>query len=245
MQLYVTFTSEENSYGRATTQWFDGGNVEIFKVYYGDLIKITEVTEYKHIDTLCSLDSYYECLAKRFTHVTKTSNVTGMHCPFDVCAPFTLPFSDDEIPICKRNAENVCFKEVLSKLEEDQDKYCKKSCIVKQFGITKTSTVPLHLRKRGQTVFGYQFEAPKATRNQLSKQPFKNVKREVWVVTFTSLVGNVGGTLGMFIGFSFFMGFENLVAFMETFLSSMKTHVYQKQDQASPHQYQKCKKTKK
>ena len=228
MQLYITLTSEENSYGRATTQWYDGGNVEIFKVYYGDLIKITKVTEYKHIDALCSSNSYYECLAKRFTDLAKTSNTTGLHCPFNLCSPFTLPFSVNEIPICKQNEENVCFNNLISTLEEDQDKFCKKSCIVKEFGITKTSTVPLHLRKRGQTVFGYQFEAPKATRNQLSKEPFKNVKREVWAVTFASLVGNVGGTLGMLIGFSFFMGFEKLGGFVETFLSSMKTHVYWK-----------------
>ena len=75
-------------------------------------------------------------------------------------------------------------------------------------------------------MFGYQFEAPKATRKQLSKEPFKNVKREVWVVTFASLVGNVGGTLGMLIGFSFFMGFEKIYVFLGTFWSATKTHLY-------------------
>ena len=121
--------------------------------------------------------------------------------------------------------DNVLYSLLYNKKVCREDIF--KSCIVKEFGITKTSTVPLHLRKRGQTVFGYQFEAPKATRNQLSKEPFKNVKREVWVVTFASLVGNVGGTLGMLVGFSFFMGFEKVGAFLELFWSSIKTtHLY-------------------
>ena len=43
-----------------------------------------------------------------------------------------------------------------------------------------------------------QFEVP-----SVNVKPFKTVKTEYLLTTFMSLVGNVGGTLGMFVGFSF------------------------------------------
>ena len=49
----------------------------------------------------------------------------------------------------------------------------------------------------------YQFTVPKGTRDLFSKKPFKTVKTEHWRTNGITLVGNVGGTLGMFVGFSF------------------------------------------
>ena len=51
--------------------------------------------------------------------------------------------------------------------------------------------------------FGYRFELPEATKDLRSKQPFKIVHKEYLITTAMTLIGNVGGTLGMFIGFSF------------------------------------------
>ena len=48
-----------------------------------------------------------------------------------------------------------------------------------------------------------QFEVPSDLKNVGSVKPFKTVKTEYLITTFMSLVGNVGGTLGMFVGFSF------------------------------------------
>ena len=52
-------------------------------------------------------------------------------------------------------------------------------------------------------ILEYRFQLPKLARDRRSKDPFKTVKREYLIITWISLVGTVGGTLGMFVGFSF------------------------------------------
>ena len=93
----------------------------------------------------------------------------------------------------------------------DQQKYCKKSCKITEYTISKTfqpshSGMPL-----GKVVFRYQFATPKATKNHMSKIPFKEVKQEYWVVSIPTLIGNLGGVLGLFSGFSFLTCFESLM----------------------------------
>ena len=48
----------------------------------------------------------------------------------------------------------------------------------------------------------FKFGTPHATWNLRSEKLFKKVKTEKQTYSIWSLVGNVGGTLGMFIGFS-------------------------------------------
>ena len=49
--------------------------------------------------------------------------------------------------------------------------------------------------------FEYQFVLPPGTIER-KENPFKMVKKEYLNVTWESFVGNVGGILGMFVGFA-------------------------------------------
>ena len=103
---------------------------------------------------------------------------------------------------------------------KNQKLYCKKACHVQEFSVKFEGTM------RGSEsewrrwkkekwawnetfnlencfIIEYRFEQPEWTRDQRSDEPFKTVHRELLTMSFMSLVGNVGGTLGMFIGFSF------------------------------------------
>ena len=51
-------------------------------------------------------------------------------------------------------------------------------------------------------VVGYKFELPDYNTNSRSDEPYKTVKREYLIITWISMIGTVGGTLGMFVGFS-------------------------------------------
>ena len=55
-----------------------------------------------------------------------------------------------------------------------------------------------------QITFGYKFEQRRGVRGKRSEMVQKMVKKEYLVNTLISLVGNVGGTLGMFVGISMF-----------------------------------------
>ena len=64
-------TTEENSYGFAKKAWFDGA-VEVANWVRGDDVKlqITDVTEYQYLKATCSKESFYQCLANRFSRIT-------------------------------------------------------------------------------------------------------------------------------------------------------------------------------
>ena len=74
----VALTTEDNSYGLTREEWYDG-NIDLVELYtqydshyyfwyhlyfYTQELHINKVTEYQNI--VCSNDSYYKCLARRF-----------------------------------------------------------------------------------------------------------------------------------------------------------------------------------
>ena len=210
----VMVTSEANSFGLAGGKWFDGlviKNKLKFSALYGAInnkneIKIIEVIEYKNMEFDCSKESYYQCLARRFMNLEDDKHhlhyKNGSKCSIkNSCAPFSLPRVDGrDIPICDLNIS--CSQEVLEKLESDQDMHCKRSCHAKEF---KTEVYTANKAAKEDLEFDVtiRFELPESTLDLRSKKPFKTVKTEYLIVSWMSLVGNVGGTLGMFTGFSF------------------------------------------
>ena len=54
-----------------------------------------------------------------------------------------------------------------------------------------------------QAIFEFKFALPWSSMNGRTDKPYKTVKTEQLIMSVMSLVGNVGGTLGMCVGFSF------------------------------------------
>ena len=129
-------SSEENAYGLAGGQWFDGIVNQCERIGGGDLLQINEVTEYKNLN--CS-KSYYECLAEIFSKfdfslVKKMFN--GSSCVFNnTCFPFSLPFDNDNIPLCTDGAAKHCYLQVLNDLEDSMPDQCQKSCRAEEFKV--------------------------------------------------------------------------------------------------------------
>ena len=71
-------------------------------------------------------------------------------------------------------------------------------------------------------IIEYKFSVPLFILDHRSEEPFKTVMTEYYVTTGLSLVGNVGGTLGMFIGFSFLGTAEWLLNVAETVIKGLK-----------------------
>ena len=216
----VFITSEDNAYGTILLRWFDGilSSVSLRNssfLYYVQHISIVEINEYINMDAICSEDSYYECLAKRFVssdlgQVAKQVN-GDLGCNFmqfeNKCTPVSLQLEDGKIPICDSEEDSQCFINVLQELKRDQQDHCKKSCLVKEFVISHNS------ENIGQPTLDWQegrflkisldLEHPPGTRDIREDSLFKNVRTEYLILPWPALIANVGGTLGMFIGFSF------------------------------------------
>ena len=125
-----------------------------------------------------------------------------------------------------------CYLQIIDDLQVDQRKYCQKACRVEEFkrhGIPKQeginfdsvdSNMELYFSRSdwrdwvsktwnlsaidadSTIVVGYKFELPDFNRDPRSDEPYKTVKREYLIITWISMIGTVGGTLGMFEGFS-------------------------------------------
>ena len=72
---------------------------------------------------------------------------------------------------------------------------------------------------KDQISIGYHFELPLSTRNMRSKKPFKTVHQEHLVMSMVSLLADVGGTLGIFVGLSLFGTSEWFMRVLEGFLA--------------------------
>ena len=176
-------------------------------------IMINGVTEHMNIISTCSPKSYYECLAKRFLKTDfklydSYLTINGSRCEFkEICSPFTLPSVDGRIiPVCEKDMDRDCFGKIISDLRTDQGQYCLRSCLIKEYQ-GKSEELFIHDDEcsnewKNEVRFRLTFSLPKALHNHRSEKLLKTVMTEYWIVSSLSLIGTVGGTLGMFVGFS-------------------------------------------
>ena len=201
-------TSEHNSYGIVDEKWFDGEvkfpSINFFPDNYCRDYKelnIVGVIDYLNLDTLCTHESYYECLAERFVRLDLNRiddyKNGSEHTNESLCSPFSLPFNKEEIPYCKTEDDRSYFENIILGLNDSQEEHCKKSCLVKEYQ-TKAFD-------RKDNLFGFDFHFGRHT---------KTVKKEYLITSEMTLVGNVGGMLGLFVGFSFLGTTEFLMDFI-------------------------------
>ena len=171
--------------------------------------RIDKMDEYINLNMTCSHDSYYECLGKRYTkNVNDLKKENGS---LEVCSPISLPFDKkDTLPNCKNENDQEFYEQVLTQLETDQETYCKKSCKVQEYKSMLMKQV--ELEGNDKFILEYRWEAPQSTRDARSNELYKTVFTETYVISGVSLLGNAGGILGMFDGFSFIGIYETLVA---------------------------------
>ena len=123
------FTSEENAYGVTMQLWFNG--LVVPYTLRKDIMHYinVETKEFHHIPNLCQPQSFYQCLASKFTRTTT--------CSGSICYPFTLPSdtSFEDFSICNESKDS-CQGGVYWSLLFDNTT-CKgdtaKSCVVKEY----------------------------------------------------------------------------------------------------------------
>ena len=192
--VVVHFTSEVNSYGILRTYWLDG-DVSILKmgtrhkfVEYGLKEERQSFLEHK---SKCRKEPFYHCYGKEMLYHNFTK------CP-KKCLPHTLPpeiLQNDEVPLCEIDSEEMkCSKEIALEVRTksvDSGKCIDKACKpIKYKGvITHEETVEEHLYSRA---FAYYFMPPVYVLNF----------DEYVIVDIFELLGSIGGTWGILVGFS-------------------------------------------
>ena len=216
---YFIVSTEGNSYGIGTRIWFDG-EVQLVPWNVGDMlfVKIVDVTEYHFLGSNCSRLSYYQCLADRFAKFESDSFLQKKwksDCKDDEdpkwyvnkkCSPILLPFTSNKIRSCYTWQERNCYRYVIGELLKDQEEHCKSPCTIKEYKIETTRSqndmekvIPNQLKAQ----FKYSLPATTFKKHMTNKLLNKTIKTETYLITGLALLGNVGGILGIFVGFSF------------------------------------------
>ena len=182
-------------------RWFDGIPGE-FKLIKGrtHFIKIIGVIRYEYLESKCSPETFYQCLATRMNS-SKRCLEYG-----DPCTPWSLPGRKplEEFPLCKSPESEVCHKKLFLELHyggECKEKV-KRTCLVQEYTVEERN-INVQKQRGFNFQFIIQYGEPKYSRGFRSDRPRIKVYKENLVWGGLELLGNIGGQLGMFIGFSF------------------------------------------
>ena len=180
--LDIFFTSAKNSYG-VVGNWWLNGKVMKAQVNKGMYKKIDlKQEQYRYMTTAtnnkCSYESYYECMSRLIS-----ANLDGS---LEKCSLVSLP----SLPICKIKSDYV-LEEFWSNWDKAEEKCPIKLCITLEY--SGVSGYYKKLNDKNVTVgFAYKISSNSMT-----------IYEEYLIYDVISMVGSVGGTLGMCIGFSF------------------------------------------
>ena len=187
----VYITSEENAYGVVVTHWRDGKYVttQIDRNMVNYVALKQDKYQYLAANGKCSHETFYECFSQQLALRLGESK----------CSPkVSLP----SLPICKTKetyeASLKAVYDVLPKIESlsaFENGVCPKLCSrVDYNGELKIGKriEDLPYKTNATFVLDYKF-----------KQSSVTVYKEYVIYDAISMIGSVGGTLGMCIGFSF------------------------------------------
>ena len=181
-KLNVYVTSEKNSYGVVVNTWLNGriATMEVEKNISKSIDLKPEKYDYL-ANNDCSQESYYECFSRLYKEELKQNSMSE-------CSPISLP----RLQTCKLNKSSdekyaAIFWNVLKQIQENTK--CPKPCTtLGYYGKISTEST-----WNGTFSFGYGFLSSKTLRGY----------QEYYIYDVISMIGSVGGTLGMCVGFSF------------------------------------------
>ena len=183
----IHITSEKNSYGIATNAWINGRVMHINTQIEKGISKIIDLKPEKHnylaINSICSDESFYDCFSRLFGEKLERNQRK--------CSPISLP----SLPLCKLNdtSYNETYNVFLTLWDEITSKeLCPKLCTTLEYSGQVTS-IPSASLWNGTFIFLYKFLSSNST----------TVYNEYLIYDAVSMIGSVGGSLGLCIGFSF------------------------------------------
>ena len=132
--------------------------------------------------------------------------------------PTNTRFADfDE---CKTEEEQSCKEKILTSLINgilfNKSDVCngdlKPPCVVQEY-LPKDYTAPVDINGLNGFNFEVAFYPPLSSRSAIEFRPLKTIYTERYVLDELQLIGTVGGTFGLMIGFSFMGCIESISDF--------------------------------
>ena len=209
------FVSEANYYGGFIEDWMDGKPFGVHSEQDEITIVKLEPEEYTYLQTEdesnCSEQTYLEQLKPHLV------NANFSQCP-SYCSPWLLPFQSD-LPLCgwgseygdwhKRNCAREVLKDVM--VNVNLKGMYSRPCHILQYSGEISAHKGLD-HNDDYVAFGvrYQFTPPQMTVTY----------KEYLIFDTIGVVGAVGGTLGMVIGFSLTGVISNIIVFLKKIIKT-------------------------
>ena len=194
-ELHIHFTSEVNSYGITRSHWLDGDDLSFEMNKDQTFLEIGLKEEhYTFLDSKskCRIEPFYECFGSRFVR-DQLSNCSKK------CLPHSLPektMPQNTLTYCDfHSVEKICASKASLDIKTNlitTGKCLEKSCSTIQF----TGKITLQEKSR-------QSIHTKSIAFYYLPPVSMTVYEEYLIYDFARMLGSIGGTLGMCIGFSF------------------------------------------
>ena len=209
-KIELIVSSEDNSYGKTMSDWLDGNTV-LFDNIGGFLwteIQPKKIIKMKsHSD--CSDIGFYNC----FHFQLEKQNYN--HCPRNC---FSISTYGNATPLCETIEEYQCAHKITKDLKKNST--CLPSCSQINYSL--------------ETHFQEDLEEPNAKRNITFAYRFlksrMKVEEEYVIHDFVGMLGTIGGTLGLFIRFSFLGGLNFILHHLQVFMEKIATKNIQDQN---------------
>lgn len=202
-QLKLTVASDDDATGIISGFWGNAAPMILSNIWFNNettMLDLQEKIKKKLLN--CNKNvGYQECLAAGFDNVVKLSDCPGK------CKPMAIkPYYDEFInvsktpPDCNNLEKEHCLISYVAKNAESIVSKCKPQCTVKDYsgrGVTMRDT-PLNLKDGDRT----DLYLISSTRSRILVQEYQ-------VYDTAGMIGTVGGSLGLFLGFSFYGVFSD------------------------------------
>ena len=228
VQLEVFLTSKENFYGIGRGYWYDGevasGIYSLGQYRIG--IRITHAIQTNFILD-CTKESYYESMVNEYISTSLTNYISSyrarlpngtyerINCNYrELCLPFSLP---SDIPLCNISTpelerETKCchygaFMEMerRKRVNAHNNGYAKyKSCTKMEYQYVLGYSRELMNSSKNNMRFVFEFQASRSLSDGWSLSVQKTIREEYYIMDPITFIGVLGGTVGMFVGLSFF-----------------------------------------
>ena len=181
--VHIYLSSEENSYGKTMHDWQDGKRIRLIGVQGFLWIEFQlKKLEKMKLESKCSEHGYYDCLHKNLIK-------HDFHqCPRKC---FSISTIGKAKPICTALDEFQCSHNITETLKARSN--CKPACNQIDYAL--------------ESEYQEDLDVPDAKRNVTFAyrvfEPILKVEEEYLIQDFVGMLGSIGGTLGLFIGFSF------------------------------------------
>ena len=197
-QMRLTATSDDDALGTVHGLWANDIKLTVPDIEFNN--KTTKIDLKESIKTRilnCNKDgkTYQKCLAEGFRNMVQSSNCSYKCTPMAIEAHFGKYFGDGEkLQNCDNLENEACLIRNLMKFSKNISQ-CESQCQIKNY-----YAEPQKLKE--PTL--YLGDGERANLLLMATSRTRYVQKEYRIYDTPGMVGTVGGSLGLFLGFSFY-----------------------------------------